>query len=223
MLGRGHADPASNPESIMLLTASQTIPGFYLYPLDRAALQAVYGRLEPGDGVYAIYTELEDWSDRSIHIRATEGSEDEGVFGVRLQNGLPQPWAMGTAPFFNLAENTRLGGTASWDGRLVGLTPGAEAVAGNAGVTVDLSTLSGMLNFTNLEHWAADAPPGAMGTGTVWGDGDLAYAISIRGNVFTQVGGDDGLVAGAFFGRAHEAVGGTLRRHDLGAAFGGKR
>ena len=70
-LGRGHADPASNPESIMLLTASETNPGFYLYPLDRAALQAVYGRLEPGDGVYAIYTELGDWETRATHIRAT--------------------------------------------------------------------------------------------------------------------------------------------------------
>ena len=222
-LGRGHADPAYFPESIMLLTASETIPGFFLHPLDRAALQAVYGRLEPGDGVYAIYTELDDWDARSIHVRATQGSEGEGVFGVRLQNGLPQPWAIGTAPFFNLAENTRLGGTASWDGRLIGLTPGAEAVAGDTGMTVDLSTLSGMLNFTNLEHWASEAPPGAIGTGTVWGDGDLSYAISIQGNVFTQMGGDEGLVAGAFFGRAHEAMGGTLRRDDLGAAFGGKR
>ena len=222
-LGRGHADPAANPESIMLLRASETDPGFYLYPLDRAALQAVYGRLEPGDGIYAIYTELEDWDARSIHVRATQGSEGDGVFGVRLQNGLPQPWAMGTAPFFNVAENTRLGGTASWDGRLVGLTPGAEAVAGDAGMTVDLSTLNGMLSFTNLERWAPDAPPGAIGTGTVWGDGDLSYLIHIEGNLFTQIGGDDGLVAGAFFGRAHEAMGGTLRRNDLGAAFGGTR
>ena len=222
-LGRGHADPASNPESIMLLRASGTIPGFYLYPLDRAALQAVYGRLEPGDGFFAIYTELQDWDARSVHVRATQGSEGQGVFGVRLQNGLPQPWAIGTAPFFNVAENTRLGGAASWDGRLVGLTPGAEAVAGDAGMTVDLATLNGMLSFTNLEHWAPDAPPGAIGTGAVWGDGDLSYLIHIEGNLFTQIGGDDGLVAGAFFGRAHEAMGGTLRRNDLGAAFGGTR
>ena len=36
-------------------------------------------------------------------------------------------------------------------------------------------------------------------------------------------GGDIGEVTGAFFGPRHEGMGGVLERHDLSAAFGGKR
>ena len=65
--------------------------------------------------------------------------------------------------------------------------------------------------------------PGAVGSGTMWGDGDLGYTIKVSENTFVQTGGDDGEVTGAFFGPAHEAMGGVLERSDLAAAFGGKR
>ena len=39
---------------------------------------------------------------------------------------------------------------------------------GNAGMTVDLSTLSGYAEFYEPGTLASDAPPGAIGTGTVW-------------------------------------------------------
>ena len=38
-----------------------------------------------------------------------------------------------------------------------------------------------------------------------------------------QTGGDAGTVTGAFFGPAHEGMGGVLERDDLSAGFGGKR
>ena len=74
-----------------------------------------------------------------------------------------------------------------------------------------------------MEHWGAKAAPGRAGTGARWGDGDLEYSIEVRGNSFQRTGGDDGEVAGAFFGPAHEAMGGVLERSDLAAGFGGVR
>ena len=104
---------------------------------------------------------------------------------------------------------------------MIGLTP--QAVAGAADMTVQLGTLRGSLDFTDLEHWAAHAALGAIGTGSQWGDGDLNYRIAVNGQVFYETGGDAGKVTGAFFGPSHNRVGGTLRRHDLAAGFGAQR
>ena len=76
-----------------------------------------------------------------------------------------------------------------------------------------------MLDFTVLEHWVSDGPPGPVGNGTVWGAANLGYADTIRGIVFTQVGGDEGLDTRAFFVQAHGAMGGILWQSDLGAAL----
>ena len=45
----------------------------------------------------------------------------------------------------------------------------------------------------------------------------------MSGNTFVQTGGDEGYLTGGFFGESHEAMGGTLEREDLTAAFGGER
>ncbi len=78
-------------------------------------------------------------------------------------------------------------------------------------------------NLTGLESWAANARPGAIGAGTIWGDGELRYTIGVRGNTFIQTGGDDGVITGAFFGALHEGMGGVFERYDLNAAFGASR
>ena len=88
---------------------------------------------------------------------------------------------------------------------------------------IDLSALSGDLAFTGLEQWAPRANPGDIGTGTQWSDGDLRYVVQVRGSTFIQTGGDDGTVTGMFIGPAHDAMGGTLNRDDIDAAFGGTR
>ena len=106
---------------------------------------------------------------------------------------------------------------------MLGLTPQAEVVAGGAALTVALETLTGRMDFTRLESWAAHETPGAVGTGDLWQDGDLSYGIEVRGNTFVQTGGDDGTLTGAFFGASHAAMGGVLERDDLSAGFGGKR
>ena len=81
----------------------------------------------------------------------------------------------------------------------------------------------GDIDFTVLEAWAPNMAPGGVGTGAMWGDGDLKYDIAVSGNAFVQTGGDAGSVTGAFFGSGHEGMGGVLERNDLAAGFGGTR
>ncbi len=224
LLGRGHVDPARFPDTITAAGGSEELTEHILHPLDREALLAVYGRLEPGTVPGDFATELGDWADTSLHVQGAIDIEDgEIAFGAALRNGLVQPWATGPAPHAALADNAELSGSVAWSGRLLGLTPDAETVAGAAALSVDLATLVGTADFTGLEHWAADAAPGAVGTGAMWHDGDLRYAIEVRGNTFVQTGGDAGTVTGAFFGSAHEGMGGVLERDDLSAGFGGTR
>ena len=221
--GRGHPDPNRFPNSIMNVPSTGT-EGHVLHPLDREALLAVYSRLEPGTQPASVADDLGPWADTSMHVRGkiTTGNSST-TFGVALRNGLGQPWVTGPAPYTDLADNPELTGTASWSGQLLGLTPSAEAVAGDADLSIRLTTLEGDLDFTNLESWAAGRAPGAIGTGTTWSDGDLSYDIGIRGNTFVRTGGDSGNVTGAFFGPRHEGMGGVVHRTDLSAAFGGTR
>ena len=153
-----------------------------------------------------------------MHVRGDLG---DLAFGASLRNGLVRPWALGPRPGIDLEDNPQLTGSATWTGRLLGLTPTAESVAGAADMTVDLSTLRGALDFTQLESWPAD--PGLASTGTTWGDGDLNYTISVRGNLFGRTGGDEGRITGVFSGASHEGMGGTLTRDDLRAGFAGTR
>ena len=223
VLGRGHPDPYWFPDTVMQSGRHEN-SGFILYPLDREALLAVYSRLEPGTRPRDIYRELGPWEDVSIHVAGViEFRGGATLFGAGERNGLVQPWAFGRTPHTWLEDNPTLRGRATWRGRLLGLTPRAEVVAGAAGMTVYLGTLDGDLDFTGLESWPANAPPRATGTGRRWGDGDLSYGIEVYGNAFYATSGDPGIVNGAFFGVAHEGMGGTLRRDDLAAGFGGRR
>ena len=225
-LGMGvHLDPDRFPNSILNEDRHDYdgVTGHVLFPLDREALQAAYGVLEPGALPEQLVDDLGAWEDTSLHLRGEIDTPRGGAFGVAVRNGLAQPWADGRLPHTDLADNRRLSGTVSWAGRLLGFTPALQAVGGAAGLSVRLETLAGHLDFTSLEHWTANAAPGPVGSGTLWGDGDLQYLLSVRGNTFTQTGGDAGAVTGAFFGHDHGAMGGVLERSDLVAAFGGTR
>ena len=120
-----------------------------------------------------------------------------------------------------MAENPNLSGSVIWNGTIVGLTPSAQSVTGDASIGVNLGTLTGLASFTELESWVGS--PGDAGTGEMWLDGDLGYSIAVRGNVFTETGGDDGRLTGVFVGDYHEGATGTLERSDLTAAFGASR
>ncbi len=222
-LGRRHPDRRRFPDTIMN-TPSSGPEGHVLHPLDREALLAVYGRLEPGATPASLADDLGPWETDSIHIRGDLVTGGGAVsFGVGLRNGLGQPWATGPAPLTNVQDSRQLFGGATWSGRLLGLTPAAEAVAGSAELTVRLATLEGDLSFANLESWESGAGPGAPATGSTWGTGALDYSVAVRGNTFVSTGGDDGDVTGAFFGAGHQGMGGVMHRVDLAAAFGGER
>ena len=229
-LGRRHPDASRFPNTIMSTVdpesgeriGSSGPLGHVLHPLDREALHAVYSRLEPGAAPGQIAEQLGGWSGTSLHLRGVvDVPGDDYAFGVAWRNGLTQPWVSGPAPGTTLAHNPELSGSVSWSGRLLGFTSAMEVVGGVAHLDVNLGSLYGRLSFAGLETWAARMPPGEAGTGTMWGDGDLDYAISIRGNTFSQSGGDEGVVTGIFFGASHEGMGGTLERENLTASFAG--
>ena len=189
----------------------------YLPQIDTDALYALYTRFfhESGRKRYDP-NELGPWTDVSFHLR---GDMDGVSFGASSRNGLIQPWAHGPGPSTNLSGM----GSASWTGRLLGFTSESESLAGAADLTISLATLSGRVDFTGLEHWGVNAAPGPVGSGRTWNDGDLSYSVVVRGNTFTQTGGDAGEVTGAFFGAGHEGMGGVVERSDMSAGFGGTR
>ena len=224
LLGRGHVDRGRFPKTLMVAGGSEELSEHILHPLDREALYAVYDRLAVSTIPDRMAEELGPWSDTSMHVRGALGvGSGEIAFGAALRNSLAQPWAVGPTPNSDLGDSSALSGSVRWSGRLLGLTPDAETVAGAAGLVVDLPSLSGALSFSGLEHWSAGAVPGIEGTGVPWRDGQLGYRIAVRGNTFIQAGGDTGLVTGAFFGPSHEGMGGVVVREDLSAGFGGKR
>ena len=217
--GRLHSDPARFPDSTMSQgTYLAPAEGYPVRGLDGEALLAVHSVLEAGDDPALIATKLGPWESGSLHVRGDLGGLS---FGARLRNGHVMPWAAGPRPGGALADNAQLSGSASWSGRLLGLTPAGAAVAGASAMTIDLGTLAGDLDFTGLESWTGG--PGAAGSGALWGDGDLAYTVAVDGNVFARAGGDEGTLTGAFFGAGHQGMGGTLVRDDLSAGFAGTR
>ena len=81
-------------------------------------------------------------------------------------------------------------------------------------------SLTGRADFNNLQEWSLAKWQGDGGHWSIWGDGDLGYSITVRGNTFRETGGDEGILTGSFVGRQHEGAVGTLERQDLSAAFG---
>ncbi len=194
------------------VTADSSQPLSVLYPADREALRAIYSGSSAKD--------YGPWESSSFHI---VGVSSGAAFGVALRNGYAEPWAYGYRPKSDLSSNRALGGNATWTGALLGLTPQASAVAGDARIGINLATMDGRADFTALESFPEGQAPGDSGTGTQWLDGDLGYTIAVSGNTFRQTGGDDGRVTGIFVGRSHEGATGTLERSDLTAAFGASR
>ena len=189
--------------------------------IDAAGLQALYTRLgeetEPED---LSVSSLGMWSRETVHL---SGELDDVAFGVSHSNGVSMPWTSGIEPSGALEDNSSLSGTATWNGGLLGFTPALEAVGGNAELSVDLGTMDGRAEFTELQSWAAGTTPGALGTGSQWNTGSLGYTIAVAANYLRSTGGDDGTVNGQFYGAGHEGVAGSVERDDLTAAFGAVR
>ena len=227
-LGRAHPLDHSRTDTVMSYAAFETAD--VLYYLDREALLAVYSRLGFDTTFGSLTADLGPWSDTSEHFLGTIPLGDYFLdFGVALRNGLANSWAYSEAyPAMSIADNTALSGSASWSGRLVGYSHLSQPVGGEADMMIDLTDLDGDLDFTSLEHWSAGQRPGMVGTGTLWGDGDLHYTVQMWsdgisfGNYRPNADDDEGIVDGSLYGAGHEGMGGVLERDDLTAAFGGE-
>lgn len=158
----------------------------------------------------------------SIFHEVPDAYRVEAAFGVDWRNGLARPWADGQVTHNSFAESG-LTGTATWTGELLGFTPDRAAVHGDTSIRVDIADLTGSAAFTTLEHWGDYARPGDPGTGIMWGDGDLHYAIEISGNYIRSKGGDTGYVSGRFVGEEHQGAVGILEHPDLAGALGASR
>ena len=219
---QGHVDSVEFPDSIMG-SFGEYIPnlGHIISRIDREVLQIMYMGQRTD-----LYNDWGEWSDTTHHMLGR--TEDEALnFGVALFNGLPQPWVRGDRPNGDLADNSRLRGTATWEGSLVAFS-GPSPLAGTAELEVNLNTLAvsesehglrfrDIYYVNRLESSEAD----------VWfSTRNIDYKIIVDGNYFSNVLGDgneQGWVAGAFLGAEHEHMGGTVKRTDMVGAFGGSR
>ena len=218
----GHVDSIEFPDSIMG-ASGEYIPnlGHIISKIDREVLQIMYMSQLTG-----LYNDWGEWSDTSFHVM---GQSEDGTlrFGVALFNGLPQPWARGVMPDTALADNKRLFGTATWNGSLLGFS-GPSPIAGNAELEVRLATLADPDNEQDLRfrsifflnRFESDSPD-------VWfHTRDIDYKVTVSGNWLQNVRGvrhEQGHVTGFFLGSEHEHMGGTVKRTDMVAAFGGSR
>lgn len=233
-LGRNQLDGTQFPNTVMN-DPPEGAPVHELHPLDREALLAVYGWLGPGTTTDQMHERLGPWSEESKNLVGSFAiacppiAECDGPvsvdFGVSTRNGLVQPWVAGGFSFFGAPRSNDGSRVVLWAGNLVGFTPTNRPVVGEVSLELDTETLHGELAFRDLESWTAE--PGAAGTGTRWGDGDLDYTVAVRENIreaaLVSIAGDDGVITGRFYGFYQEGMAGVLERDDLKAAFGGGR
>lgn len=212
-LGRGHVPEIRFPDSLMKPYGLDSAEFLVFWQLDQDVLYLLHEDDDWGP-----------WTDVSSHVVGrigfVPGQQRSVVYGAVARNGLVRPWAIASYPSEPMTQGF---GSASWRGKMLGLTPREEAVAGDVDMRVRFSSLTGNIDFTNIEKWDRFAAPGQVGTGTMWGDGDLNYTIEVVGQGFQQTGGDAGKVTGVFYKDNHQQAGGTLRRNDLAAGFGAER
>ncbi|MCY4259017.1 MAG: hypothetical protein OXC91_01975 [Rhodobacteraceae bacterium] len=221
----GHTNETTDRFSDSILTDNGNFSGarpgtFVLSTEDKDMIHAAYTRVAPGVTRVGDITDLEPWSRVSAHQMGVFATDrGEVAFGVWARNDLVQPWAEGPAPTGTLAaasyddEDT----TGHWDGVFLGYTtPSGRAVTGDVRLAVRMADRAeGALTFSELEQG-----------GNPWGDGEMAYAVTINANRFDnqgRTGPDAGVITGVFLGLNFEAMAGTLRRDDLAGAFGGKQ
>ncbi len=179
--------------------------------IDGEALMTTYSRYTRGEGRDDINaTSLGPWASSipaiSANIRTAGGSVS---FGAEYRSQWIRAWDKGPIPSAPLS-NSGITGTATWGGDLIGYTNNGASARGDAEITIEMQTLTGDAEFSNITS-----------QGSSWG-ADLQYTISVYGNYLTATGTSDSLVA-QFRGSNHEAVTGVLATDNLRGAFGATR
>ncbi|MXY32597.1 MAG: hypothetical protein F4Y60_00585 [Boseongicola sp. SB0664_bin_43] len=233
-----HVDPGAYPDAILVPVLPRhlnEVPLLWLTVEGEALLAEI--KIAPGTRVSDLtVADLGPWDDDGFHLLGQiglGGTDAEAMqFGAGYRNGLGRPWIWGPVPSTRLRANPEMSGrrTATWAGSLLGFSGAGRPVAGDAEIGIDIASLQGRADFTELESWARETHPGEPGTGHRWGDGDLGYTIGVRTEAGTETfvstfasGDDPGVVTGAFVGARHEGAAGVLEHPDLSAAFGATR
>ena len=188
--------------------------------LDGEALMTAYALYDDGETHHDItYTSLGPWAATIPTISGELSTAGGDVsFGAEYRSQWTRVWDAGPVPATTLAASG-LRGTATWTGAMVGYTDAGQEATGDAGIEVNLYSMGGTAEFTDIQ---ADGSPWANGR-------DLETRIRVTGNhiASTEGGGWVGFDA-QFRGTGHEAVTGAFRweRLDTGnltAAFGAVR
>ena len=188
--------------------------------IDGEALMTAYALYDDGETDRDItYTSLGTWASTiptiSGEISTTGGDVS---FGAEYRAQWTRAWDAGPAPATTLSASP-LRGTATWTGEMVGYTDGGQEATGDSELSVNLYSLRGTAEFTDIQ---AGGSPWAYGR-------DLSTGIRVSGNHIESTQGGPWVGFDAQFrGSGHEAVTGAFRweRLDTGnltAAFGAVR
>lgn len=108
---------------------------------DAAGILALYMRLGTDtEPEHLSITSLGAWDGETTDLAR---SLSQVSFGVRRANGVTMPWTTGVEPAQALADNSRVQGTATWNGDLIGFTPTLDGARGDAEISVNLGTMNG--------------------------------------------------------------------------------
>ncbi|MCY3703537.1 MAG: hypothetical protein OXG16_12750 [Rhodospirillales bacterium] len=173
-----------------------------LYPLDRAALQVIYGHLRFND----VFDSLGPWDDSPT----TGQDRYTGVtLGYEAANGHVRVWALHDLAYSwgpeGISDGGYVTGTATWRGRALGATVRERVIRGSSALTLDMRTMAGDLSLTGLTNYR-----------------DLRYGVELTPYGLTRVSGDAGAVYGHLYSHDRTAAG-TVHRTDAGIAWAGQR
>ena len=214
----GHVFEGDHPETLMPDTGPSLPDEHELHDIPRIdgeALMTAYSLYDTGETDDDI--DLASFGPWASIVPAVSGRiKTHGgtvEFGAEYRSQWIRAWDEGPMPTASLADST-LTGTAVWKGQMIGYTDQGQQATGDAGISVELDSLTGTAAFTDIRT-----------SGSLWGP-NLSSSIGVTGNHFAATGSDPRLhVQGQFRGAGHEAATGVLRWEDaatrsLTGAFG---
>lgn len=117
-------------------------------------------------------------------------------------------------------ENPGAGGSARWEGLMLGRDMRAsagrgQAIRGDADVTIDFgaATLTVDVEFTEI----VNIETGAVQNDMAW------HGMAVEQGGFARRNAPDGTISGRFYGPGEEEVGGVFEHDGVAGAFGGRR
>lgn len=171
--------------------------GDTMYPIDRAALQALY-RLGRGGR----FDDLGAWDLDPVTAEQRLGLID---YGAEAANGHVRPSVHHAYGPDRVSDGAVLSGSATYRGGAVGFTTSERRITGDSTLSMNLGTMEGDLSLTDLTNYH-----------------DLRYAVELTPYGLTRTDGDTGVVYGHLYDDDRTAAG-TVHRTDAGIAWAGQR